>query len=64
MESARAYHKYSTDKIHNDLGVIKLDRDIKFKDDKVQPICLPLQDDGKSDVVRGQEKVSFYTDQY
>ena len=64
MESARAYHKYSYPKVNNDLGVIKLDRDIQFKDDKVQPICLPLQDDGKSDVVKGHGKVRFYADQY
>ena len=38
---------------------MKLDRDVKFFEDLIMPICLPVTDD-KSDVVRNKGDMNIY----
>lgn len=42
------HEKYNSHLIHNDIGLLKLDKDIEFND-KVQPIKLPAENFEKSD---------------
>jgi len=60
VESALAHSKYSADAVTNDLALLKLDRDAKFKINYLQSICLPLKDD-MSDVVLDGRQIKAYT---
>ena len=42
LESIHYYPQYSNTKLQNDVGLLRLDRDIDFRPANAKPICLPL----------------------
>ncbi|XP_014215660.1 serine protease easter-like isoform X2 [Copidosoma floridanum] len=47
IESVTSHEKYSTVNYHNDIAIIRVNRDIDFRPDNVKPVCMPIGSSAK-----------------
>nr|ALS04701.1 serine proteinase stubble [Pseudodiaptomus poplesia] len=59
VEKSIVFPEYMKTQRHQDIALVKLNRDINFIGGVLKPICLPAADD-KSDTVNGDEELNVY----